>query len=259
MANPDELRVYWQPGCTSCLRTKELLASRGVPFVSVNVLEDPAAMDELRALGARAVPVIARGGRYVLGQDLAEVARFVGLALEHRRLAPELLVARLARLLQVAAGLVAVIPPDRIGDTIPARPRRYADIAFHVGMIVHGLLDAARGDELTFAHFERLPPAGADDPSSLVEGLAQARAALLGWAAPGLPPPPGPLLRTYYGLRPLHELLERSAWHVAQHVRQLDDIVGVRLGIADAPRLQPADLEGLPVPRDVWDPEIRFA
>lgn len=85
------------------------------------------------------------------------------------------------------------------------------------------------------------------------------RADLLDWAANGLAAPSGALLRTYYGPRPLHDVLERSAWHVAQHVRQLDDIVGVRLGIDGAPRLQSADLDGLPVPRDVWDPEIRFA
>src|SRR6185295_2678460 len=34
------IKAYWQPGCTSCLRMKEFLTKHGVPFVSVNVLED---------------------------------------------------------------------------------------------------------------------------------------------------------------------------------------------------------------------------
>ena len=34
------IKAYWQPGCTSCLRMKEFLARHGVPFVSINVLED---------------------------------------------------------------------------------------------------------------------------------------------------------------------------------------------------------------------------
>ena len=55
------------------------------------------------------------------------------------------------------------------------------------------------------------------------------------------------------------EVLERSAWHVAQHLRQLDFIVAEVLRVPGAPRLLPADLDGLPVPREVWDPEIRFA
>lgn len=261
MQAPDELRVFWQPGCTSCLRTKEFLAARGVPFTSINVLEDPDAAAQLRALGVRAVPVVARGGRYVLGQDLAEVARFVGIAFEHRRLAPAVLAARLVRLLEAARALVLAIPAARIHDSIPARPRRYADIAYHVGMIVHGLLDAARGGELTFEHFERLPPAGADTPAALADWLVSCRAQLLEWSARAIPAQTSlaPLLRTYYGERPLHEVLERSAWHVAQHVRQLDYIVAEVLRVADAPRLRPDDLDGLPVPREVWDPEIRFA
>jgi glutaredoxin len=270
MRAPDELRVYWQPGCTSCLRTKEFLAARGVPFTSINVLEDADAAAELRTLGVRAVPVVARAGRYVLGQDLGEVARFVGVAFEHQRLEPAVLAARLARLLGVARALALAIPPARIHDSIPARPRRYADIAFHVGMIVQGLLDAAdtaRAGELTFEHFERLPAPGADTPAALADWLALCRAQLDEWSGRTFAPAPAPesgaaaarLLRTYYGERPLHEVLERSAWHVAQHVRQLDFIVASVLCVAAAPRLCPEDLDGLPVPRDVWDPEIRFA
>ena len=39
-ANSPAIKAYWQPGCTSCLRMKEFLTKHGVPFVSVNVLED---------------------------------------------------------------------------------------------------------------------------------------------------------------------------------------------------------------------------
>ena len=41
----DEISVYWQTGCTSCLRTKEFLTEHGVAFRSRNVLEDDAALD----------------------------------------------------------------------------------------------------------------------------------------------------------------------------------------------------------------------
>src|SRR4029453_13489549 len=34
-AKPEPLMVYWQPGCTGCLRTKEFLTNHGVPFVSI--------------------------------------------------------------------------------------------------------------------------------------------------------------------------------------------------------------------------------
>ena len=54
------IKAYWQPGCTSCLRMKEFLTEHGVPFVSVNVLEDKDAFAELATLGIRSVPIAAR-------------------------------------------------------------------------------------------------------------------------------------------------------------------------------------------------------
>jgi glutaredoxin len=58
------LRVYWQPGCTSCLRAREFLRQHGVPFLSVNVRDSDTARAELEALGVRTVPVVARGSEY---------------------------------------------------------------------------------------------------------------------------------------------------------------------------------------------------
>ena len=72
------LKVYWRPGCSSCVRVKEFLSGLGVDYESVNVSAQPEAMDELRALGVRTVPVVARGGEYVFAQELADVSRFLG-------------------------------------------------------------------------------------------------------------------------------------------------------------------------------------
>ena len=258
----EPLRVFWQPGCTSCLRTKEFLQAHGVPFESMNVLEGSAAADALRRLGARSVPVVARGDVWVLAQDLGDVARFVGIDLQRSVLPPAMLVERLDGLLAFAAATVARFPDARLDDCIPTRPRSYADIAFHVGMIVQGLLDAAdpqRGGELTYAHFERRPERSQVAASALSGWLQSCRAQLADWWRAHSAAASTRLLRTYYGERPLHEVLERSAWHVAQHVRQVDFIAAEVLRLDDLQRLPAALLEGLPVPREVWDAEIRFA
>ena len=55
------ITVFWQPGCTSCLRTKEFLRTHGIEFESVNVRDDQQAMARLAGLGARSVPLVARG------------------------------------------------------------------------------------------------------------------------------------------------------------------------------------------------------
>ena len=215
------LRVYWQPGCTSCLRVKELLVAAGVPFESINVRAAPGAVAELAALGVRAVPVVARGDAYVLGQDLDEVAHFVGIEARRERLEPGVLVARLVALLDTVAHHAGQLPPESLAERLPGRERTHLGISTAAG--VAGFVRSA---SQAVAHWwasnhDRLPVA----------------------------------VDTYYGSRPLHEVLERSTWHVAQHARQLQRLLQMR-GIEPRPPLSPALLDGLPLPREVWDPEV---
>lgn len=257
------LRLYWQPGCTSCLRTREFLQSRGVEFESINVLADPQAFAALAALGVRTVPVLARGDRYVLAQDLAEVARFAGQPYQQSRLAIAALPARIGQLLEVAAQHAAVWPQAALPQQLPERPRSHADLLYHVAMIVQGLLDAAAPDgrgRLDYEYFERRPPASLIGSRALATELRRVAVALDGQAAAMLAAGAAQRrIATYYGERSLHEVLERTAWHVAQHVRQVNHLLVQVLGVADAPPLDAALLSGLPLPEQVWDAEVQFA
>jgi len=251
------ITVYWQPGCTSCLKTKEFLRSHGVAFESVNVREDSGAFARLAALGARSVPVVARGDEFVYGQDLATVARFVGFdaALDH--LAVPVLVSRLLALLDSAAALAEQLPADALREHLPGRNRTHLDLAYHVSQVVAGFLDAALGGRLTFEHFERKPPEhlrAAADVARLIRSVSQALAVWWGANQSRLPAE----LDTYYGRQPLHAVLERTTWHVAQHARQLERLLELR-GVQPLPRLDPALLSGLPLPDDVWDAEVPLA
>ena len=59
-------------------------------------------------------------------------------------------------------------------------------------------------------------------------------------------------MKTYYGLQPLHHLLERCTWHSAQHARQIIAVLE-RFGIeADGP-LTAEDYAGLPLPEGLWE------
>jgi arsenate reductase-like glutaredoxin family protein len=50
LAIAERVRVFWQPGCTSCLRTKEFLTRHGVDYESINVHGNDAAMADLPGL-----------------------------------------------------------------------------------------------------------------------------------------------------------------------------------------------------------------
>jgi len=248
------ITVYWQPGCTSCLRAKEFLRAHGVAFESVNVREDPAAVARLAALGARSVPVIARGEAFVYGQDLATVARFAGIEADAQRLDVPVLVSRLMALLDSAAALTIQLPPEAWNQNLPGRERTHLDLAYHVSQVVVGFLDAALGGRLTFEHFERTPPdhvTTAADVARLIRSVSQALAVWWGANQARLPAE----LDTYYGRQPLHAVLERTTWHVAQHGRQLERLLELR-GVEPRSSLAPALLAGLPLPEDVWDAEV---
>jgi hypothetical protein len=54
------------------------------------------------------------------------------------------------------------------------------------------------------------------------------------------------------GEQPMHALFERSAWHSAQHARQLMALLE-RYGIAPEGPLTRKDLAGLPLPERLWE------
>jgi hypothetical protein len=59
-------------------------------------------------------------------------------------------------------------------------------------------------------------------------------------------------VQTFYGRQSLHELLERSTWHSAQHARQLIYVLQ-RYGIDPDGPLVAEDLSGLPLPEGLFE------
>lgn len=251
-----ELTVFWQPGCSSCLRTKEFLAEHGVPFVSIDVLNDPDGMAKLAALGVRTVPIVARGVDYVSGQILRDVAAFAGIDWGREALAPEDLKARIDTIIEGAMRFAAQLPFQHLDDMLPDRPRSYRDLACHIFQIVQAFVDETEGDPLTAQKYEEPAPARVRTvPDILFFGM-QTKHRLEAWWSAG----PHDFARPaecYYGAQSLHDFFERTAWHAGQHARQLM-LVLRKLGIEPDRPLTDADFAGLPMPREVWDDEKRW-
>jgi glutaredoxin len=251
------IKAYWQPGCTSCLRMKEFLTKHGVPFVSVNVLEDKDAFAELSALGVRTVPIVRRGTDWANGQVLRDVARVAGIRWGGTPVLPAAeLASRLIEIQTTAQRLFAQIPDGKLGIMLPHRPRSYAQLGYHIFNICDAFLEhEVQGLPLKEGAYSRVPAAG-DDTKAKV--LAYGRDVLerfrAWWAGPGPNTDLSRKANVYYGDVTLHEYLERTTWHSGQHVRQLTMVLTM-LGIEpDRPPMKEL-FAGLPMPDKVWDDE----
>jgi glutaredoxin len=251
------IKAYWQPGCTSCLRMKEFLTRHGVPFVSVNVLDDKDALAELATLGIRSVPIVRRGKDWANGQVLREVARVAGIAWGGAPVlpAPEL-AARLIEIQTAAQRLFAQIPDGKLGHMLPNRPRSYAQLGYHIFNIADLFLEhEVQGLPLKEGAYGRVPPPEMDSKGKIIAyGQDVLRRFQAWWDGPGQTADFSRKARVYYGDVTLHEYLERTIWHSGQHVRQLVMVLGM-LGIEpDRPPTEES-FAGLPMPVKVWDDE----
>src|SRR6185312_4293188 len=155
----NELRVYWRPGCSSCVKVKEFLTNLGVEYQSVNVSARPEAMEELRALGVRTVPVVARGAEYVFAQELADVSAFIGRKVDFQRLPPAALYDKWQKVLAAAQRHVMQLPPERLGErATPGRDRSIRDLAYHIYQVPDSFLQAVEDGVQDLTSVYNAPP-----------------------------------------------------------------------------------------------------
>ena len=144
-------------------------------------------MAQLQALGARSVPVVAKGDEFVIGQSLRDVGAFLGLDAEDAGiLAPGELVQRLDWVLAAAQRYLRQLPDSQMLAELPGRPRSYRMLTYHIFQITRSFLVVARGGELTYELLGL--PAGDDlvSFSDIADDGEIARQDLLAWwSGPG--------------------------------------------------------------------------
>jgi len=255
------LKVYWQPGCSSCLKTKEFLIDNGIEFHSVNVLDDDEGFADLQKLGIRTVPVVARGPVWANGAVFRDVAKVAGFHYGgHKMLSPEALKDKVLMIMDAAGRYLEQIPDDKLDVVLPGRPRSYRQLVYHVFDIPKVFLDMVEHD--TPYTYEALKSILPDDMVSKTDlhgyGAATRRRLVDWWERDGKSTDftqPG---KVYYGEVSLHEVLERTGWHAGQHTRQIILMLREKLGIEPEGVLEDADFAGLPMPKNVWDNERSF-
>lgn len=196
---------------------------------------------------------MSRGDEFTFAQQLSDVVAFLKLDVDvSPALSPAQLAARLDLVLATASRLIRQIPIESLGDKLPNRDRTLRVLTHHVFRISEAFLEAVDGVELTAA-LTVVPPT--DDIQSF-DAIADygdtVRARIADWWANTPDRDCQRRMKTYYGEPRMHEVLERTTWHTAQHVRQIRMVLETRNVTPDRP-LSEADLKGLPVPEKVWD------
>ena len=160
------------------------MSARAVDFESINIVADPDGLARLQQLGARTVPVVAKGDRYVMGQSLRDVGALLGLDDEGTgMLPPGELVQRLDWILSAAQRYLRQFPDSQMSQELPGGPRSYRQLTYHIFQITRAFLAVTKGEELTY---ELLGQAARDDLVSFADIADDgeiARQDLLAWWA----------------------------------------------------------------------------
>lgn len=202
------------------------------------------------------MPVVSKGENYVFGQNLEDVAEFVGLAgTGHKPLPPDQLIKKWVLVLRALQRYVRQMPTDRINENvIENRQRSIRLLAHHAFRIAEAYLESVtEGKEYAVQHANVPPKDGThltgEEIAAYGEGVIER---LQKWWSQVPDPSLSVKIKTYYGMQPMAMVFERSTWHSAQHARQLAHVLE-RFGIEPNGRLTPEDLAGLPLPERLFE------
>jgi len=204
----------------------------------------------------RNVPVVARGDQFVFGQNLEDVAEFVGLqGTGHTPLPPEQLMAKWINVLRAAQRLMRQMPDDQMNELVIAnRERSIRLMGHHVFRIGEAYLETAVDGVEYATQLANVPPKDgtfttgkeiAAYGDTVIERIEKWWNGLADKSCQQK-------VKTFFGMQPLGMLFERSTWHSAQHTRQLAAVLE-RLNIKPDRPLTAEDLAGLPLPERLWE------
>ena len=219
-------------------------------------MNDPGGLDKLLALGVRNTPVVAKGESFVFGQNLEDVAEFVGLqGTGHKPLPPDQLIGKWVNVLRATQRYLRQMPTARMHErVVENRDRSIRILSHHVFRIGEAFLETAiDGVEYSITHANVPPEDGTFLTGAEIAGYGEEIIQRLQrWWDGEKDKTLAYKVKTYYGAQPMHAVFERSTWHSAQHARQLIHVLE-RFGIEPDGRLTTGDLAGLPLPERLFE------
>ncbi len=205
-------------------------------------------------MGARSVPVVSRGDRFVFAQVIRDVVEF--LQLDENTgpaLSPAELAARYDHVLEIAIRLVRQMPDDRLEILLPNRPRSWRMLMHHIFQIPTAYLDMEEeGGALTRERLGVRPSEAMRTSAAIADFGETVRVRFAQWWRRVADEDFARPVPTYFGDTSRHEMFERTVWHSAQHTRQIAALLEQAGLVPDRP-LGPDDIRGLPLTDKIWD------
>ena len=199
-----------------------------------------------------AVPAVVVGDRAAHGWNPPAYAAVLGVDYKAAvQLSPAILAARLDVILGAAESLLGQIPDERMDWKPPERDRTLRDLGYHVFRLSLAFTEAMDSGRLPKSWLGDSAPADMRESRAVASYGALARGRLAGWFEGTAASEYARVLDVYYGPQSGHDLLERTTWHAAQHLRQLY-VLADRIGVAPKEPLPVDAFRGLPLPDALW-------
>ena len=213
---------------------------------------DPDALAELRRLGVPRVPAVAVGDRAAHGWNPPAYAELLGVPYAPAaKLPPAELAARLDIILGSTQELMRAVPARYMDWTPPERNRPLRDLGYHVFRLSLAFVDGMDLGKFPESWLLDKAPADLRDGAAIARYGALVRGRIAGWFEGASAREFDRVIHVYYGPQSGHDLLERTAWHAGQHLRQLY-VLAERLGITPPGPLPVDTFAGLPLPDALW-------
>jgi len=143
-----------------------------------------------------------------------------------------------------------------LNTLLPGRPRSYIQLGCHVFQVLEIFLDLVEsGRRVEFDDYFQPVPSSVTSRSTLLTYCGAILVRFNEFAQKVAALDPRAKANVYYGEQTIHEFLERSVWHAAQHTRQIQVLVEKSIGPVSN-GLQHSDLEGLPLPDHIYDDKV---
>jgi hypothetical protein len=216
------------------------------------VQANPAGYDELKRIGISRVPAVTVGDRGAHGWNPPAYAALLGIPYTATaKLPPKELARRLDIILDTTQRLVQVVPEQHLDSRPPERNRTVRNLGFHVFRLSLAFVDGMDLGEFPETWLLDQAPADLRDGAAIARYGALVRGRITGWFEGASPREFERVIKVYYGPQSGHDLLERTTWHAAQHLRQLY-VLADRLGITPPAPMPVETFAGLPLPDAIW-------